>query len=229
MTTRALQDGPESFDVTLLEAMPPARTVLFAVGGGGDPRRHLPLLEVLVARGCTAIAPHFERLVSPEPTGQHLAARARRLSLALDAFAPPQCPVVGVGHSIGATMLLALAGGQMWMRDGSRLAIAPDARIERLALFAPATGFFRLPGVLDAIGVPIIAWAGSQDTITPPDQAELLQSAPGPGADVSIIEGAGHFSFMNSPPPHSIEPLADRDSFLADLAAQVARFAEGPA
>ena len=67
MAKLSLHDGPEAFDVSLLEAPAPARVVLFAVGGGGDPGRHLPLLEALVARGCTVVAPHFERFTSPFP------------------------------------------------------------------------------------------------------------------------------------------------------------------
>ena len=40
-----LQDGAERFDITVIDASLPLRTVLFAVGGGGDPSRHLPLLS----------------------------------------------------------------------------------------------------------------------------------------------------------------------------------------
>jgi len=112
----SLNDGAESFDVTVFEAAHPSRVVLFAVGGGGNPDRHLPLLKYLSDRSCTVVAPHFERLVSPIPTEGELLLRGRRLSLALDSAARPGLIVAGVGHSIGATMLLALARGQVWMR-----------------------------------------------------------------------------------------------------------------
>jgi dienelactone hydrolase len=226
VTTRSLRDGDDGFDVTLVEADDPTHLILFAVGGGGNPERHLPLLTTLAGHGCTVVAPHFERLVAPEPTDHDLLLRARRLSRAIDFIARPGLPVAGVGHSIGCTMLLALAGGQVWMRAGHRLAIAPDPRLERLALFTPATGFFQAPGALDTVRTPILAWAASADTVTPPAQATVLRQAIDPGVtvEVRLVEGAGHFSFMNQPPPHVVEPLADREAFLADLAEDVCRF-----
>lgn len=217
-------DEAGSFDVTVLEAERPSRVVLFAVGGGGNPERHAPLIAALGERGCSVAAPHFERMVSPVPTEEDLLLRARRLKLALDAVAVASVPAIGVGHSIGATMLLALAGGQMWMGPGKPLPITPDDRIERLALMAPATGFFQAPGALHAVGVPVLAWAGTRDVIAPPVQAQLLRDALGNRVELRVVEGAGHFSFMNVPPPQTTEPLPDRDAFLATLEAEVSEF-----
>ena len=229
MAIRALKDGLESFDVTLLEASAPVRVVLFAVGGGGNPERHAPLLAALAAHGCSVVAPHFERFTSPRPSEAQLLLRGRRLRLALDLIARTGLPVAGVGHSIGATLLLALCGGQVWMGSEGPLAISTDARLERLALLAPATSFFQVPGALDAVCVPIQAWAGTQDVITPVEQTEWLQRALASRVSVetSICEGAGHFSFMHVPPPQSTEPLADRDAFLAGLTRDVCRFVTG--
>ena len=56
----------------------------------------------------------------------------------------------GYRDSIGATMLLGLAGGEAWMRSGQRLGIAADKRLDRLALLTPATAFFQAPGALRA-------------------------------------------------------------------------------
>jgi len=64
-----LTDGAESFAVTVLEAATPVRTVLFAVGAGGDPKRHLPLLTSLAERNCTVVAPHFEQPLDPKTIG----------------------------------------------------------------------------------------------------------------------------------------------------------------
>lgn len=229
MAKLSLQDGSETFEVTVLEAGRPVRVVLFAVGGGGNPERHLPLLEALVQSGCTVIAPHFERLKSPHATDNDLLLRARRLNLALDALAPPELEVAGVGHSIGATMLLALAGGQVWMSPTQRLSIASVRRLTRLALFAPATGFFQAPKALDAVSTPILAWVGTNDTITPPGQAEFLNRALGARlpVEVRVVQNAGHFSFMNTPPPETAEPLPNRDEFLSNLAGEVCRFVLG--
>ncbi|MFP2959416.1 alpha/beta hydrolase [Myxococcus sp. 1LA] len=225
MKRQPLKDGEELFDVLVLDAPRPGRTVLFAVGGGGSPERHLPLLTSLMEHGCTVVAPYFERLTLT-PTEGDLLLRARRLRIALDAVATPGIPVVGVGHSIGTTMLLAFAGGQPWMRAGQRLGIEADPRLERLVLLGPATGYFQAPGALSAVRTPILAWAGANDMITPPAQAELLKKALGAQVplDLRVVEGAGHFSFMHTPPPQATDSLPNREAFLAILTPEVCRF-----
>ncbi len=227
----ALKDDSESFDVTVLEATKPSRVVLFAVGGGGNPERHLPLLSRFCEGGCTVIAPHFERLLAPRPTEQELLMRARRLKLALESLAPAGLPAVGVGHSIGTTMLLALAGGHVWIAPGKRLPIVPVEGIARLALLAPATAFFLAPGALDAVKAPILAWVSTNDVVTPPEQADFLKRTLGARVPVEVrpVQDAGHFSFMNTPPPGSIEPLANREEFLERLMDEVCAFVRQPA
>ncbi len=229
MRRLSVTDGADSFEVALFEAAAPSAAVLFAVGGGGNPERHLPLLTSLHESGCTVVAPYFERLASPMPTAADLIMRARRLRLALDQIARPGLPTTGVGHSIGATMLLALAGGQAWMLDRTRLDIAPEPRLARLVLMAPATAFFRAPGALEDVGLPIQVWAASKDVITPPAQAEFLREALADRrtVDLQVVEGADHYSFMNVRPPQTTESLPHRETFLADLAAKVIRFVAG--
>jgi pimeloyl-ACP methyl ester carboxylesterase len=226
MLKQSLKDGAETFDVTVLKAPEPFCLVLFAVGGGGDPGRHLSLLMYLAERGCTIVAPHFERLGPTNVCEGDLLLRARRLSLAVDAFARPGLLVAGVGHSIGTTMLLALAGGQARMRAGQCLPIATDKRLGKLALMAPATQFFQASGALDGVATPILAWAGTHDTVTPPAQAQLLKQSLGTRVpvEVRIVQGAGHFSFMNNPPPSTIESLPNREAFLAELALEMCQF-----
>ena len=230
MPIHTLKDGAEAFQVTRLEAELPARVVLFAVGGGGDPERHLPLLTALAARGCTVVAPHFERFTSPRPSEQQLLTRARRLRIALDSVARDDLPVAGVGHSIGTTLLLALSGGHVWMRPEGPLPMATEPRLERLALLAPATLFFQAPGGLDAVRTEVQAWAATQDPITPLAQAEWLQRELSRRVPMQlrICEGAGHFSFMHAPPPQSTEPLPDRDAFLSQLTAEVCAYVTAP-
>jgi pimeloyl-ACP methyl ester carboxylesterase len=224
MHQRSLQDGEESFEVMLWESKHAVRTVLFAVGAGGNPQRHQPLLEALASEHCTVIAPHFERIVSPLPTQASLLLRARRLRLALDAFSIDGVAVAGVGHSIGAMLLIALAGGQAWMGAGNPILIATDTRIDRLALLCPVTGFFQAPHALDAVHTPIIAWVGSADTVTLPGDVLLLKNARNASVDIHTVQDAGHFSFMNSLPPHIVDPLEDRDVFIARLAEDVRSF-----
>lgn len=226
MRRLSLEDGSDSVEVTLFEAAAPARVVLFSVGLGGDPGRHLALLTSLAERGCTVVAPHFERLASAVPTLEELSLRARRLKLALDSATRPGVPAVGVGHSIGATMLLGLVGGQVWTRSGHRLTIPVDERIDRLVLLAPATDFFQVPGALDAVQAPVLLWAGTRDEFCSPARARALEQALARRApvEVRLVNGAGHFSFMNAPPPNTVETLPDREAFLAELSADVCRF-----
>jgi pimeloyl-ACP methyl ester carboxylesterase len=221
-----LNDGVDSFEVTVLEAAKPSHVVLFSVGGGGNPERHLPLLTTLADHGCSVAAPHFGRLVSSIPTENDLLLRARRLRLALDHVMRPGLPAAGVGHSIGATMLLALVGAQAKTRAGQCVSITPDTRFDRLVLLAPAIDFFRAPGALDGVRLPILAWAGTKDEITPPAQTEFLNDVMEASAPVEmhIVEGAGHFTFMNNPPPQMTDAFPNRDAFLADLAETTCRF-----
>jgi predicted dienelactone hydrolase len=104
--------------------------------------------------------------------------------------------------------------------------VAPIDGLDRLVLTAPATDFVRAPGALDGVRAPILAWAGSADAIATPQQVRLLERALAPRVPVEtrVVEGAGHFSFMNVLPPGVSETLPDRDAFLADLAIEVGRF-----
>jgi hypothetical protein len=229
MERLSLFDESGSFDVSVWSAAVPRRAVLFAVGSGGNPERHAPLLEAIASAGGSVVAPHFERLVAPRPTDEQVLLRARRLTLVADVVAGAGSPITGVGHSIGATTLLALAGAHLWMGPGQPLAIPPIDRLDRLALMAPATGFFQAPGALDDVRAAVTVWAGGADTITPVDQAEFLRRtlAPRVPVDLRVDDAAGHFSFMDALPPTITDPMLGRDAFLARLHAEVAAFAGG--
>jgi alpha-beta hydrolase superfamily lysophospholipase len=220
-----LKDGAEPFDVTLLEPANASRVVLFAAGRGGDPTRHLPLLRYLSERGCTVVAPHFA-LLSPVPSEQDLALRARRLHLALDAVTSGEKRVAGVGHSVGAALLLGLAGAQLWVRAGRKVAVRKRPDLERLVLLAPATDFVQAPGALDAVQLPVLTWAGTQDELVPRERVESLRDALGERApfELHFAQGANHFSFMDTPPPQTSETLADRAAFLGSLHHAISRF-----
>jgi pimeloyl-ACP methyl ester carboxylesterase len=221
-----LSDAGTTFEALLLNAERPTRLVLFAAGSGGNPERHLPLLNSLVENDCTVIAPYFERLMSPSPNASDLALRARRLQIAFDQIADLNLPAAGIGHSIGATLLLAMAGGQMWMRAGERIPINAENRLKKLVLLTPPTGFFKAPNALNAIQTPIQAWAGSLDSITPQSQIEFLKDhlPPEVSFDLHIVDGAGHFSFMNTLPPQINDSMANREDFLSRLAKDVCSF-----
>ncbi len=223
MKSTTMQDDEGRFEITQFEAERPTHAVLFMVGGGGDPARHRPLLESLARQGFSLVAPHFERMVSPMPTAEMFARRARRGRLALANIAR-DLPVVGLGHSIGATTLLALAGAVPWLGPHEALSLPREERLSKLSLLAPATGFFAPNEALDAVGVPIQVWAGALDTLTPPSQAAMMKDRLGERVDLRIIEGAGHFSFMDSPPPHIIDSMPDREGFLQGLAEKVGAY-----
>jgi predicted dienelactone hydrolase len=144
----------------------------------------------------------------------------------MDAIVSGKSSVTGLGHSIGTTVLLAMAGGQAWMGPGNPVSINRDERLERLVLLTPATGFFQAPGALDGVQTPILAWVGTKDTITPPPQGEMLKRVleNRVRVDLRIEEGAGHFSFMHSPPPQVDETHSNREDFLARLTAEAVSF-----
>jgi pimeloyl-ACP methyl ester carboxylesterase len=230
MQTQVLQDESGSFEVSVRKNRKASVLVLFAVGAGGNPERHVTLLEALVKSGCTVVAPHFQRLYSPRPTEADLTLRARRLQLTLNTFIQPgTLSVVGVGHSIGAAILIALSGGEMWLGPGRRVPIAADARLTRLGLLAPPSDFFQAPHALDAVPIPIQLWVGSGDDITPPTQSQwLVQAMPNRQmVDMHIVEGAGHFSFMDQTPPHIVEPLQDKRAFLQEYSSELCKFVLG--
>lgn len=217
--TRTLGEGDDAFSVEVYLPPHPARTVVFASGRGGSPHRHSTLLNRLAAGGLGVIAPHFDMITSPMAGEDDLRTRIDRLERAIAAFAPTDLPLIGAGHSIGASLLLVLAGATTW--TFSRQAVSAPARTDfrHLALFAPPTQFFRGPGALDGVDVPVTVWAGMRDDVTPPDQALFLKDAI--GAEVRLVEGAGHFTFMDDLPPRVSDSHPDRPSFLAALAEDV--------
>ena len=221
------EEDDGTFTVSVFPALESFRTVLFAVGAGGNPSRHIPLLNMLAEQGCTVVAPHFARLTSHIVSEPELAVRIRRLRRALDYASRLKLPIDAVGHSIGSAILIGLAGGQMWMHDGKRLDFDADKRIERMVVFTPAMDFFKTPGALDEVRTPMQAWAGSRDSITPPSQTVFLKNALGSLVDARFIEGAGHFSFMNELPPNVVDTLEDREAFFAHLALEVGKFLLG--
>lgn len=226
MEKLTLDDAGQRFEAMLVRAVAPSRIVLFAVGSGGNPERHLPLLTSLAEQGATVVAPYFERLSTARPAGAELELRARRLRIALDSLANGPLPVMGVGHSIGSTLLIALAGGQLWLGPGQLVPVPTDARFDRLVLMTPPTGFFQAPGALDDVTTPIQVWAGAHDQITPPMQIEFLRQALGERVyvDVRVDEKAGHFTFMNTLPPQTNDPHPNREAFLAKLAVEIQDF-----
>jgi hypothetical protein len=91
---------------------------------------------------CTVIAPHFDMLTSLIPTKEELDRRVRRLEASAAEYFKSDLPIAGIGHSIGAVTLLALAGGQARTRTGDLVMPGSKLKFDRLALFAPPADFF---------------------------------------------------------------------------------------
>jgi pimeloyl-ACP methyl ester carboxylesterase len=200
--------------------------VLFAVGRGGNPERHLPLLRSVAVLGCSVIAPHFDMLTSLVPSKVELDERVRRLEASAVEYFKADLPIVGIGHSIGAVTLVARAGGEAQTIAGDTVMSGSKLKFDRLALFAPSIDVFRRPAALKSVRVPIRIWAGAKDSITPPAQAQFLQQVlalQGP-IDICLDEEAGHFSYMDELPPDITDSHPDRSKFLASSANDVGRF-----
>lgn len=160
------------------------------------------------------------------PTKAELDLRIRILEASIDSCANADLPVVGIGHSIGATALLALQGAEGETIDGQHLFFGSKLRLERLALLAPPTDFFRRPGALRRVDVPIKIWVGGKDRITPPAQSQFLMDALSARTSVviQVDTDAGHFTYMDELPPNALDTHPDRRNFLASLAHEIAAF-----
>ncbi|MGW6931535.1 hypothetical protein ACWGE0_15890 [Lentzea sp. NPDC054927] len=199
------------------------RVVLFAVGGGGDPVRHQPLLDAFEARGCRVIAPAFERLHPQQATWDDYLARPLGLVEALRDV-DPDAEVAVIGHSIGAWAALCLAGATPWSKERRPLDVPRDSRVSRLVLYTPPAGWFAAPGALDAVKAPMLAYVGELDAFVPASEVEVLKSAPAE-LDLRVVPRAGHFSFVHVPPPGMDEdPAFDRDRFLAQMVDDTVEF-----
>ncbi len=109
---------------------------------------------------------------------------------------------------------------------GQQLITGSTSRLGRLALLAPPTDFFRRPGALHRIKVPMKIWVGAKDTITPPAQSRFLVDVLAAQASVAVQvdPDAGHFTYMDELPPNVPEPHPDRVTFLAGLADEITAF-----
>jgi pimeloyl-ACP methyl ester carboxylesterase len=216
--THTLHGADGAFAVELYAVADPVRTVVFAAGRGGSPSRHRGLLDRLAKAGFTVIAPHFDMIAAQAAMAEDLRIRLDRIEEALDTFAPPGVPLIGAGHSIGATLLLVLAGAEAWTLSRERVSVVERRDFRRLLLLAPPTGFFQGPGALDKAEVPVTVWAGTHDAVTPFEQARFLKDVMGDRVEVRLAEGAGHFTFMDELPPGVADPHPDRPAFLSALA-----------
>ncbi|MGK3995982.1 alpha/beta hydrolase family protein [Sorangium sp. So ce1024] len=241
--------GPYALEVSLGAPLhgDPSPLVVVSHGSGGTPLTHRTLASHLARSGYLVAMPEHpgdnrnDRSLSE--TIENLERRPRHIRLTLDALcadaeiAPHLQPdnVAIVGHSMGGYAALAVAGAQPWAGLGQRLPRTRDPRVKALVLMSPATSYFVPNDALQDVRVPILLLAAEHDRITPRWQAQLvLDLVPDPArVTCTIVENAGHFSFL-SPFPASMQspgflpgmdpPGFDRDAFHRRLERDVLGF-----
>jgi predicted dienelactone hydrolase len=209
--------------------------VLISHGSGGSPLVYRTLVRFLARNGYIVAAPEHPRNNRNNNelagTAEILSSRPRHLRIsaatALEELAKSATGrVAAIGHSLGGYTALALAGGKpkcfAWEtkdRVERDIEVEHDDRIRAMVLLAPATVWFRGPGALSAVRIPILMLTGEKDHLTPALHREIVLAGVGDPSlvDHRIIDNAGHFAFT-SPFPESMakpdfEPAKDPEGF----------------
>lgn len=195
----------------------PRGVVLFAPGAGGDPARYGALITAARDAGFIVAAPVHERFDVRTVTDGQVRERAISLAEMLRETGREDVPVVATGHSVGGWAALCLAGARPWSRDGHRLSVPVEPRVSKVIALAPTLGWFRAPGALDRLRVPVVVMTGAADRVTPPSTVDVLRAAPAT-IGVRTYPGVGHLDFLSSLPPNvSPTPGLDHHAFLATL------------
>ncbi len=159
-----------------------------------------------------------------ENTIENLVNRPRHISLTIDAILSGRFGkcilsnrIAVIGHSMGGYTALALAGGIPRTREGQKIEVSSDPRIQAIVLMAPGAGWFM--NSLTEVTVPILMLIAEHDPITPSWNADVvLNSVPDKSqVTVQMIKNAGHFSFL-SPFPVTMKsakflPSTDPEGF----------------
>lgn len=90
---------------------------------------------------------------------------------------------------------------QLWKPGGADIpnaaSFARDSRVKAAVIAAPGYGFTFVPGGLANVDVPVQIWSGAMDENVPtPTNAALVAAALGARADLRVVAGARHFSFL---------------------------------
>ncbi|KYF78474.1 alpha/beta hydrolase [Sorangium cellulosum] len=214
--------GPYSLEVAPNAPLPggPSPLVVISHGSGGTPLAYRTLASHLARSGYIVAMPEHpgdnRNDRSLVETVENLENRPRHVRLTMDALCSDaeigphleRDNVAIVGHSMGGYTALAVAGGQPWTGPGQRLAVTRDPRVKALVLMTPAASWFIPNDALQDVRVPILLLVAEHDRITPRWQGQLVLDLVPDRAQVTytIVENAGHFSFLSPFPPHMRNP-----------------------
>jgi predicted dienelactone hydrolase len=209
--------------------------ILISHGTGGSPLVYRGLARFLARAGYIVAAPEHPRNNRNNNelggTAEILASRPRHVRLAVDAtlaefadFTTGQ--VAAIGHSLGGYTALAMAGGRpkcfAWEtrdRVEREVEVEADERVNALVLLAPATVWYREPGALSSLRVPILMLTSEKDYLTPALHGEIVLGGVGDPSlvDHRVIANAGHFAFTSPFPELMVtpdfEPAKDPEGF----------------
>ena len=241
--------GPYSFAATLDAPVAPGRHPLCLIshGGGGSHLLYRSIASHLAERGWIVVCPEhpFDNRNDRSRVNTDEAARDRPWHLVhtIDALlahetwgAHIDAQRIGVaGHSMGGFAALALAGAQPWSMARMPLDTVSDARIRTAVLLAPAIEWFRAPGALDGVRIPLLAMVGEHDPVTPAQRVQEVLEAlpPSTPCTIEVVPGAGHFAFITPFPdalrrpdfPPSVDPPGfNREAFHQVLPSRIAQF-----
>jgi predicted dienelactone hydrolase len=124
---------------------------------------------------------------------------------------------------------------QFWKPNGTDVpaanAFAHDARIKAAVIAAPGYGFAFVPRGLTSVAMPVQVWSGERDTSVPTaSNAGAVSVALGSNAELHIVPGAQHFSFLVPCGPIGPPALCrdtegfDRKQFHQDFNREVVKF-----
>ena len=72
-----------------------------------------------------------------------------------------------------------------------------DARVKAAVIAAPGLGFAFIPNGLSNVAIPVEIWSGALDKNVPTSSnASPIQAALGARAELRVVDGASHFSFL---------------------------------
>lgn len=175
----------------------------------------------MARQGFAVLAPILP-ISAATPSPAELDHRRVVLNAAIDHISDGM-PVTGVGHSLGAAALLLCAGATGRTIDGSIVRQAAHHQLSRLTLLGPALDFFQSEDAFLGVAAKVHAWVGDLDPITSAATAlEMVEDQRSAAMQVTVVPGAGHFAFMDQPPPGVTEASFDRAALAAMIAGSLA-------